>query len=53
MTKNEITRQDQILAGVAILLDSTQNLTKVMTSLRVTLNDDELYIAILDEFEMM
>jgi hypothetical protein len=51
MTNQEISRQDRILAGVAILMDSTQNLTKVATSLRVALNDDELYIAILDEFE--
>jgi hypothetical protein len=48
-----ITRQDRILAGVAILLDSKETLTKTLTSLRVTLNDDDLFVAILDEFEQM
>ena len=49
------TRQDRILAGVALLTDARDagQLVKAVQSLRVVLDNEQLFVEILDEFDNM
>jgi hypothetical protein len=54
MTNQEITRQDRILAGVAIITNAPNSQKwSARHSVRILVDDEEMYSEILDELDQI